>query len=119
MLNRIIRVTALLVAISGAAVAQGAGAKGATKAPAPAPAKSASTAQGAGASAQKVAKADMVDLNSATKDQLMTLAGIGDKISDKIIAGRPYKGKDDLVAKKILTKAAYEKIKDKIIAKQK
>ena len=47
------------------------------------------------------------------------LPGIGDKISDKIIAGRPFKGKDDLVTKKILTQAAYDKIKDRIIAKQK
>lgn len=126
MLNRVIRVAALLVAVSGAAFAQGA-AKGAAKAPANAPAKvpakppaaSASAAQNVGAAAPTAAKAEMVDLNSATKQQLMALTGIGDKISDKIIAGRPYKGKDDLVAKKILTRAAYEKIKDRIIAKQK
>jgi competence protein ComEA len=60
-----------------------------------------------------------VDLNSATKDELMKLDGIGEARADAIIKGRPFKGKDELVAKKILPKAAYDKIKDKIIAKQK
>jgi competence protein ComEA len=62
---------------------------------------------------------DLVDINSATKDQLSALPGIGDKYSDKIIAGRPYANKSQLVSKKVLPQGVYNKISSMIVAKQK
>jgi competence protein ComEA len=75
--------------------------------PTPAPAK------------QTASKTAPLDINSATKDQLDALPGIGEKYSQKIIDHRPYARKDDLINKKVLPQATYNKIKDLIIAKQK
>ena len=81
--------------------------------------KDVATATAAPAAA-KAAPADaLMDINSATAKQLATLDGIGDVRSKAIVKGRPYNGKDDLVNKKIIPQDVYDKIKDKIIAKQK
>jgi len=85
-----------------------------------APAKKLDAAKPAATAPAKKAdeKKEKMDINSASEAELATLPGIGEVRAKAIVKGRPYKGKDELVQKKILTKSVYNKIKDDIIAKQ-
>jgi competence protein ComEA len=75
-------------------------AKTETKQPAPAP------------------KKGTLDLNTASADELKALPGIGEAYSKKIIENRPYARRDELVKKKVIPQATYDKIKDQIMVKQ-
>jgi competence protein ComEA len=107
-MKKILALLAVTLASAGMAFAQ-------------APAKDAKkpdAAKEAAAPKADAKKAALMDINTAAPKELATLPGIGDARATAIVKGRPYKGKDDLVQRKILTQAVYDGIKDQIIAKQ-
>ncbi len=104
--------TAALVAVLVLASTAAAQSQDTSKAPAKEPAAGAVTHDTGAAAANKI------DINSADKDSLMTLKGIGDAYAAAIIKGRPYKRKDELVQRGIIPAATYKKIKERIIATQ-
>ena len=113
MLRRNIRFLAIPLAfalMATTAYAQGGATSGGKDAAATKKTKSSDTA------APKTKKAALVDINAASKEELSALPGIGDAYSQKIIDGRPYNSKRDLLTRKILPQATYDGVQDKIIA---
>ncbi len=119
-MRSLIRPIALAALVLAAPALSAQATKKTTEKPAPQAAapKTASKPEMAKPAAPAAAKAAQIDINTATAAELEAFPGIGKAISAKIIAGRPYANKAQLVQKKILTQKAYDAIKDKLIAKQ-
>jgi DNA uptake protein ComE-like DNA-binding protein len=102
---------AATIALAGIALAQDQSKK-------PAPSTAPAAAPAAAKPAADAKAAPLMDINSASEKELATLAGIGEARAKAIVKGRPYKGKNELLDKKIVPENVYNDIKDKIIAKQ-
>lgn len=111
MIRNIVRIVTLVCAVTlfaGAAFAQGAGATSGQA--------DTSTKKSSKKAKSSTPKSQQVDINSATKEELAALPVIGDATAQKIIDGRPYRTKHDLVTKNILTQDQYDKVKDQLVA---
>jgi DNA uptake protein ComE-like DNA-binding protein len=104
-LARLVAALCALALFAGMAIAQEKGAQ-----PSGSPSKSQAT--------KTQTSGQQVDINSASKEELDALPGIGPAYAQKIIDGRPYKSKNELVSKKIIPQATYNKVKDQIVAHQ-
>ena len=102
---RVVTVLCVLALFAGVVVAQSGSSASASK-----------TATTHKSNKKKSKRKSKVDINSATKEQLMAVAGIGDATAQKIIASRPFRTKRDLLFRKILTKEQYDKVKGQLIA---
>ena len=102
-------IVALVVSVLPSVAQTSATLSGTASAPAKSSAKS-------NASKSSSSSASKLDINAATADQLKALPGIDAATAQKIIAGRPYHAKNDLVSKKIITQTEYDSIKEQIIA---
>jgi competence protein ComEA len=116
--SSVVLVTAFAIGILAASVAlaQGGTAAAGTSAPA-AKATTAAPAHNSMSSTKKPA-APKVELNTATKEQLMALPGVNESLADRIIAARPFKAKNDLVSKNLVTKAEFEKLSAHVMVKE-
>jgi len=109
----------LIVALAAFGLAAGSALAQKTEAPKDAKKTEAAKPAAAAPSAKaEMPKAEPMDINSASEKELATLKGIGDVRAKAIVKGRPYKGKDELVQKKIIPQSVYDGIKEQIIAKQ-
>ena len=118
-MKRIFALLVAMIAATGLAFAQKAETpKNEMKAPAKTEAKKDSMAKPDAKKEMTPAKGELMDINSASEKELATLKGIGDVRAKAIVKHRPYKGKDELVQKKVIPQNVYDDIKDQIIAKQ-
>ena len=109
-------IASALIALAAVASASQAVAATGTSASAPVPTVHASSA--AAKKAAPAAPAELIDINSASRAQLKTLVGVGDAEAGKIIAGRPYLSKAELVTKNVMGTGPYMSIKNRIVALQ-